>query len=923
MSELRRLLRRLRALIRPDDHDAARELASHVAMLEDELRGRGYSDDEARRLARIRIGGVTQVAEARRDARTLPRVEDGAADVRYALRGIRRAPGFAVTVILTLALGIGLNAAVFSVVRAVLLRPLPYPHPDRIVRIVEVMRRTGADASSRPAMINRGELDALRRGVPTLEGLGAYDYTTVTLSGVEGQRASRVNAVRITPTTLKTLGVTPALGRLLQPQEEMLGLDRVAVLSHRLWMRLFGGARSAIDRPFLLDGVGYRVVAVMPESFHFPDQDAELWTPYVWRDAGAVVLTGRLRAGASLDETNAEVTRVLRIERMDPWARMVALGIPLPPPPPLGPKGERASNWNVLTKEEVLAQMQRARERSRFSILPLQEQWVAPVRPALITLTIVVTTILILACVNAVGLLTARATSRRNETALRLALGARRGRLLRQSLTECSVLALAGGVVGVALAGVATAWFRSLAAGGARTGTAFAMPPLAGVTVDGVVILLTLGVSVAIGVICGLMGSARPAQALKSARPRRWHAALIGIEVAVATTLVIGGGLLVRSFAMLSSVQPGFDGDRIATFQVALPPGRATLPTYEALVARLRTMRGVVAAGFADQLPVGFGRITATLRLTPPVPSLTGPPPPPPPPGPVRPPESPDLRVVSQGLLDALGVRIVDGRGFEDGDTAGAPPVVLINRTLAASGLLGERPVGRLVYLGDARPWLVAGIVSDVRQSGLDQAPAPQVFVDYRQAGTIASITESAAPHILVRASGDPSALASVVQAAVRDLEPLGSVERFATLSQVVSRSMAPRWFYTVLALALAMTAVALALAGVHGMVAFVVSQRTQEIGLHVALGATRPQVLMLVMRHVAIFSALGAGAGVVGALFATRMLEGLLFGLSAADPVTFVVAPGLFLLTAAVAAAIPARRALSVDPLVALRQDS
>jgi putative ABC transport system permease protein len=853
----------------------------------------------------------------------LPWVEDFSADVRHALRGIRRAPGFAATVILTLALGIGLNAAVFSVVRAVLLRPLPYPNPDRIVRIIEVMRLGGADASSRPAMINRGELDALRRDVPQLEGLGAYDYTTVTLTGVEGQRASRVNAVRITPTTLKTLGVKPALGRLFEPQEEMNGIDRVVVLSHRLWARVFGGSRAALDRQFLLNGVGYRVVAVMPESFHFPDQDADLWMPYVWRDGGAVVLTGRLRAGASLGETNDEVTRVLRIERMDPWARMVALGIPLPPPPPLNPDGTRVRNWNVLTKDEVLAQMQRARERSRFRILPLQEQWVAPVRPALITLTIVVTTVLMLACVNAVGLLTARATSRRHETALRLALGARRGRLLRQSLTECSVLALAGGVVGVALAVVATVWFRSLASGGARTGSAFVMPPLADVTVDGAVMLFTLGVSLVIGLICGVMGTTRPAQALKSTRPRRWHAALIGVEIAVATVLVISGGLLVRSFAMLSNVQPGFDGDRIATFQTALPPGRATLQTYADLAARLQQVRGVVAAGFADQLPVGFGRMTATLRVTPPDPTLTGPPPPPPPPGPVRPPESPDLRVVSQGFLQALGVRVIDGRGFEERDAAGATPVVLINKTLAASGLLGDRPVGRFVYLGDARPWLVAGVVSDVRQSGLDQAPAPQVFVDYRQAGEIAEITESAAPHFMVRASGDPLALASVVQAVVQDLEPLGAVERFSTLSQVISRSMAPRWFYTVLALALALTAVALALAGVHGMVAFVVSQRTQEIGLHVALGATRGQVLMLVMRHVAIFSALGASAGVAGALLATRMLEGLLFGLSSADPLTFAVAPVLFLLTAAVAAAIPARRALSVDPLVALRQDS
>ncbi|MBP6774103.1 MAG: ABC transporter permease [Gemmatimonadaceae bacterium] len=921
MSELRRLLCRCRALFRRDDDEAARELASHLQMLEDEWLRRGCEPDEARRRARISLGGALQTAEQRRDARTLPWIEDGIADLRHAGRGMRRAPGFAITVMLTLALGIGLNVAVFAVVRAVLLRPLPYPNPDRIVRILEEVRRTGPEVSNRPALITRTELDALRSGVPQLEGLGAYDVATVTLSGIPGTPASRATAVRITPTTLRTLGVRPAAGRLFEPQEEMSGIDRLAVLSHRLRTRLFGTSPDVIHRELMLNGAPYRVVGVMPESFHFPDQEAELWLPYVWRDAGAVMLTGRLRPAASIDDANEALTRVLRIERMDRWARMVALGIPLPPPPPTRPDGTSTIDPEMMpTKASVTEQMQKDRARSRFLMLPLQEQWVSPVRPALITLTVVVTAVLMLACVNAVGLLTARASSRQHETALRLALGARRGRLLRQSLVESTALALAGGTAGVILAWIATSWFRSIAAGGPRMGPSFAMPPLGGVTMDAGVMLFTLAVSVVIGLICGVMGGSRPAQALKSTRPRRWHALLIGVEVAVATMLVISGGLLVRSFAMLSNVQPGFDADRIATFQLALPAGRATLQTYDEVVARVSRVPGVAAVGFADQLPVGFGRLAAELRVTPP--DLSAPPPPPPPPGPVRPADAPDIRVVSQTFLRALGARVIDGRGFAAGDTADATPVMLINKTLAQSGLLGHQPVGRFVYLGSTRPWLVAGVVSDVRQSGLDQAAGPQVFLDYRQAGRFVEITESTTPHLIVRATGDPSALVSPVQNALRAFEPLASVERFATLSQVLSRSMAPRWFYTVLALALALTAVVLALAGVHGIVAFVVSQRTQEIGVHVALGATRAQVLMLVMRHVMIFGAIGTCVGVAGALLVTRLLDGLLFGLSSIDPVTFAVAPVLFMLTTAIAAALPARRALSVDPLVALRRD-
>jgi putative ABC transport system permease protein len=543
--------------------------------------------------------------------------------------------------------------------------------------------------------------------------------------------------------------------------------------------------------------------------------------------------------------------------------------------------------------------------------------------------------VLLIACVNVASLLLARAAARQREVAVRVALGAGRSRLFRQVLTESILLAFAGGATGIAVAFGGIRLLQALGAALPRRdlGPSFSVPRLGEVGIDASVLTFTIVVSLVCGVVFGLMPGIRQLRSNQAdllrdqqgssisgfslLRHHRIRGLLVVAEVALATVLLVGGALLIRSFAKLSGVNPGYASTGILTFQVALPAGTPNVAFRDELVTRLEAVSGAHSVGYADQLPMSFGRGVVSLRTTPQPPLK--PPPPPGPGGSTNPPEFPELRIVSRDFLDVMGIRVVAGRGFGATDSA-RERVLLINRTLARSGLLGEDPVGAQVYAVGTEPWEVAGIVEDVRQYGLDQQPGPQIFIDFHQHPSAAAIGSTPAPYFAVRTNLSLTAMMPTIRAIVHQMNPQATLDNVATIDQLLSNSIIRPRFYAVLLGLFAGIAVMLAVVGIYGIITFSVVQRTREIGVRVALGARPAQVLGLVLRQVMILTVIGIGAGMAGAAAVTRYLSEMLFGLTPLDPMTFVAVPVIFAAAAALAALIPARRATTVDPLTALR---
>ena len=834
-------------------------------------------------------------------------------DLRYAARTLRRAPGFSAVAIVTLALGIGANTAIFSVVNAVLLRPLPYADADRLVRIVGSVAPTDTlqGPARRVAGMTVADIAPFRAETKTLSHVGFYIPVPVTL--VAGDEAIRLEGTRIAVDGLAMLGIRPIVGRIFEPKEEVSGGDAVIILSYPLWQRAFAGAADVVGRSLTLDGRAYTVVGVMPRGFDFPDAQSQFWVPFVASQFGRVGGSpiARLKDGVSIEAATAEVSRLV------PQVRATREGTSASAP--RGPAG--------------------------YELVRLQDLLVSPVRPALMVLTVAVGFVLLIACVNVANLLLARTASRRREIAVRIALGAGRGRLLAQTLTESLLLAVAGGIGGTALAYGGVRLLQMLGAALPRRdiGPGVGLPRLDEIAIDARVLMFTLAVSIATGIAFGVMPALRragpnPMQALREGggtagagfnllRARRGQGLLVVAEIAMATMLFLGGGLLIRSLANLSNVDPGYDATHLLTAQVSMT-GRqssaAQLTTFaDDVVDRLRQVPRVRGVAYARQLPmVRFGQI-ALLRTTPampqPMPTL-------PPPGARRPADMPDVRVVSRDFLRVMGIRIVAGRGFGDQDSAGRPQVLLINRTLARSGILGDNPIGKQIYalLVGQMPWEVVGVVDDVHQFDLDREPDPQIFIDYRQEPPppVPRLAGSPppAPYFAVRTDGSPMPVAADLRRIVQEIEPQAAVDNVATMEQIVANSLARPRLYAVLLGIFAGVAVALTAIGIYGVMAYSVAQRTREIGIRMALGAYRHDVMRLVLAQSVAVTAIGIIAGVAAAAALSRYLRGLLFGLTPLDPSTFVGVAVTFAAIAVAAAYVPARRATNVDPLVALR---
>ena len=916
----RRLVLRFCNALRPwrAESDLAREISAHLALLEDDFQRRGLSAAEARLAARRALGSTAHAAELHRDARSFVWIDDARRDLQYAWRTLRREPGFTVVVVLTLALGIGANTAIFSVVHAVLLQPLPYKDSTRVVRVWENVPGpeigNGKGPDRRYGAMDVADLLAVSDRSRAVVNVVAFSLVRPTTT-IDGD-ATRMDGFTVSAGFFPMLGVQPLIGRTFTPEESTAGHDRVLVLGYDAWRR-FGGDEHVLGRavtftgnqnPFggsIALGVPYTVVGVMPAGFRFPYDNAQFWVPRVLAPRAdgrpsRVETIARLANGVAPATAAAEIGAIRRDR----------LGATSSTPPAAG------------------------NGRPRYELIPLQDELTGPVKPALIVLTAAVGLVLLIACVNVANLLLARTASRQREIAVRAAIGAGPGRLVRQLLTESLLLAGLGGAMGTALAFAGVRLFRVLGTtlGRSDLGLTSVFPRLGEVSVDGAVLGYALALSLATGVIFGL------APALRHSRPRQadflrdaaasprsgLRNGLVVAEMALATLLLVGGALLVGSFVKLATVDPGFEASHLLTFQLETSASRRQEEQREFaedFVERLRAMPGILSAGYARQLPMVQLQDSITLTtLRDGVEQVRG--------EAVRG-EAPDVRFVSRDYLKTMGIPVVSGRAFTEDDGAGRPGVLLINEALARRSFPGENAVGQVALFGPSGHRMtleIVGIVGNVRQFGLDRAPEPQYFMDMRQVPTDPAFRAPplfpVGAYYTVRSAMDTGAVIGGIRTIARQLDAHATLGDVATMEQIVSNSITRPRMYAVLVGIFAGVAVVLAVIGLYGVMAYSVAQRTREIGVRVALGAERRDVMRLVLRQSLALTVAGIALGIAGAAGLTRFLASLLFGLQPLDPATFALVAVTFTLVGLLASYAPARRAASVDPLVALRYE-
>jgi len=800
-------------------------------------------------------------------------------DIRFGLRTLVRNPATTLLAMLTLALGIGANSAIFSVVNRVLLDPLPYPQPDELVMLVESAPALGFPRFS----VSPPNFDDFRRQNRSFEHLCAYGRERFNLTGREQPEV--ILGASVSPDFFQMLHVDPSPGRGFRQEEGRPGQARVAVLSHGLWQRLFGADPKIAGRPVTLNGESYTVVGVAPRGFELPRR-TEIWVPLALdlanenRGGHYLGAIGRLKRGVSLEKAETEMIGIAaRLEKQYP---------------------DSNSKWTV-------------------DLIPMKEIVVEDIRPVLMILLVAVAFVLLIACANVANLLLARVASRERELAVRAALGASRARLVRQMLVETALLFVAGGLLGLLLAHWGVKALVALDPEG--------IPRAREIGVDGRVLAFTFLVSLATGVLFGLVPALsatgrRLYEALKEGgramaggvHGRLVRNLLVGFEVAVALVLLVCAGLLIQSFARLSGVDPGFKPQGVLTARISIPEfkypdeERQAL-FYGRLLERLAAIPGVEGAASIYPLPLGGSNMILTFVVE-------GRPVPPPS-------EAPNthVRMVSSDYFRVMGIPVVQGRAFEPRDRTGAEEVVIVNQTLAARIWPGQNPLGKRFTFGDPEDpedpgWrTVVGVVGDVRHDTLDQEKASEAYWPQAQGPS----TDTA---LVLRTSGDPVQLAGPLRAAVRELDRDLPLERIEPMEEVVSKALAQSRFKTLLLGLFAALALGLAAVGVYGVVSYSVAQRTHEMGIRLALGARPGQVQRMVllqgMRVVLISSAVGIAA----ALFATRFLRGQVYGVSATDPATFAIVPLVLLAVALLANWVPALRATRVDPLEALRYE-
>jgi putative ABC transport system permease protein len=807
-------------------------------------------------------------------------------DVRYAFRRLRKSPGFSAIVLLTLALGIGANSAIFSVVNTVLLRPFPYRDPERLMIVDHFypsLNNLEAGASA-PGFRDLRDKTSIFDGVFVMNGWAA----TLTGNGGEPQR---LTGTRASGLIFKTLGVAPEVGRPFTPEEDEPGKNHVVVLSYGFWQRQFGGERSAVGKQLLLNGEPYEVIGVMPASFRdFNNRVADLWTPLALnpqafsdnnRTNEYLTLVARLKPGISTERARSD---------MKTFAKQLQAQYP----------NDYATDWTL-------------------KVTPMNEKVSGRIRPALLVLLGAVGFVLLIACANVANLLLARAASRIKEVAIRSALGASRRDLLRQLMAESLMLAIVGGVLGLGLAWLGMKGVIALKPAN--------VPRISELRIDGLVTTFTLGVAVLTGVLFGLAPAVQTSRAdlqstLKEggrggSADRSGHTlrrVLVVAEVALALTLLTGAGLLIKSLALLQDVNPGFNSSNLLTFGVAIPQAKYRSDTvanqfWDRAIETLRAVPGVTDVGISTVLPFSGGWATGSF-------SVEGYQPPPGKPGPWG-----DQRTVSPGFFTTLKVPLLKGRNFTDQDGRVGPQVAIVDDEMVKRYWPNTDPIGKRLTFNDPQRdsvinWMtVVGVVGHTKHEGLDAENRVQLYHPYHRLGFTGTNLAFA-----VRTAGDPNRIVPAVRAAIHSIDQDVPISNVATMDDNIAGSMGQRKFAMMLLGLFAVMAVVLASIGIYGVMSYSVTQRAHEIGIRMALGAARPSVLGMVMKQGLGLVGAGVAIGVVGAFGLTRLIASQLFGVRPTDPTTFILVAVALVGVAALATFVPAMRATKVDPVVALR---
>jgi putative ABC transport system permease protein len=809
-------------------------------------------------------------------------------DLRFALRQVRKSPGFSAIAVITLALGIGVNTVIFSVVNAALLRPLAFQDPDRLVRVWHVPPAKSFPGMTTFAVSAANFLDWENQN-KTFERMAILTYHGFTITG--GDKPEQVEASAVSGGFFSTLGVAPMLGHVFSPEDDQPGRSHVVVLSHRLWQEHFGANPDIVGHNISLDGQSYLVAGVMPASFRFPDF-AQMWTPMAWTDQERAVrgehhymVVARLKPGIDLKQAQAEMNTISgRLEQLYP---------------------EDDKGWGAV-------------------VVPLHDDLVSDVRPALLVLLGAVAFVLLIACVNVANLSLAKTFSRQKEIAIRTALGATSARVLRQILTETVLLALTGGVIGLACAQF-----------GIRLIVAFLadkLPRSIEVGLDARVLAFTAVISVVTGIIAGVLPAVRLTrsdvnQALKQGLGRtdadssghRMRSSLVVSEVALSLMLLIGAGLMIRSFQKLLGVSPGFDSRNVLTMKAMVSRAKFPLPEqqisfFKRVLQGVRALPGVESAGVIDDIPLNNEGSHQPIAIEgrPVVPMSEQP--------------EVDVRLVSTGYMGALHIPILRGRDFSDTDIGGRPAVILISDSMARQFWPGEDALGKRLTLtffpGVVRE--VVGIVGDVKIDSLDQTrPSATLYFPLDQVSTPANGGWSSFPMTLVvRSSSNSADMVSVVSNAVHLVDREIPLRDILTMDDMVKNSVSQQRFNMLLLGAFAGLALLLAAVGIYSVLSYSVKRRVQEIGIRLALGARLGDVLRMVVFEGMKPTLLGVAIGTAGALALGRALSSLIYGIKPSDPVTFLAVAFLLATIALFASIVPAYRATKVDPIVALRYE-
>lgn len=895
MSYVRRGLARLAGFLRGRgaEDELREELEAHLAMEIEENVRRGMSPDEARRQALLLSGGVDQAVDAVRDERGLPALESVISDFRYALRALRHNPAFTLIVVLTLALGIGANTAIFSVVRGVLLRPLPHRDADRLVYLSQSTDVPGGanEAFSVP------EVRDLRNGVPSLAGLAEYSPWTLVLQGEEG--AERIPVALVTGNYFEVMGLAPVVGRVTGPSDDGAGVPAVAVLTHDFWQRRFGGDPAVVGRQLRLDGESVTVIGVLQPAPSFPDNvDAFVNMVVSVHHLSATMVEGRthrmtevvarIAPEATVEQARTEVETV--------YARM---------------RSDHPEAYEAAANP-------------RIAVLPFDDALGERARLTLLLLMGAAAFVLVISVANVANLTLMRGIRRGHELVVRAALGAGSTRLRRLLLAENLVLAALGALLGVAIA---------VGGHGLLVSLAERYSPRANeIRLDGAVLAFMFAISIGVALMLSFLGSlpreggyaaavlAGPQRVVGSQRRQRLQRALVVVQIATSVVLLAGAGLLTRTMIRLASVDTGLTTEQVLSLQVPLltpaqlmnepAMDRQAKERYEEMRREMARLPGVLEAGVGSPGPLRSSSVVFEVKAD--GRALD--------PGETTP--RAELRTAGPEFFRAAGIPVVAGRVFAASDRMGSELVVIVNRTLADRLFPGEDPLGkRVAWTGDvlrfapiSGDWrTIVGVTGNTRDGGLDSTPAPVMYMPFEQMLALGG-------SMVVRTSGDAAALVPAATRIVRRIAPTAPIEQVMTVAQIRDESVSPRRLNAVLISSFGMLALLIAAVGIGGVLAFSVSARTNEIGIRMSLGADRGRVQRMILREGGVLVVAGLVLGLAVALFATRLVQGLLFGVTPQDPVTFGLVAVVMAAIGIGACWLPARRASRVDPAITMR---